>query len=51
LLVCELSSFALEDELEIAVDRGERGPQLVRDRRDELVLQMIELTQPVGQLL
>ena len=37
----------VEDELEVAEDRGERRAQLVRDERDELVLQAVELAQPL----
>jgi hypothetical protein len=37
----------VEDELEVAGDRGQRGAQLVGNERDELVLQAVELAQPV----
>ena len=34
-------------QLDVAADRGQRRAQLVRDERDELVLQPVELAQPV----
>ena len=37
----------LLQQLDVAANRGERRPQLVRDERDELVLQPVELAQPV----
>ena len=37
----------VEQKLEVAADRGQRRPQLVRDERDELVLQPVELAQPL----
>ena len=45
LLVGDLARLAIEHELEVAADRGQRSPELVRDERDELVLQPVELEQ------
>src|SRR6185295_10900002 len=45
LLVGDLARLAIEHELEVAADRGQRSPELVRHERDELVLQSVELEQ------
>ncbi len=45
LLVRDLARLAVEDELEVAADRGQRRAELVRDEGDELVLQVVELEQ------
>ena len=48
------SGSDLEQELDVARDRGQRRPQLVRDARDELVLEVVELDELlvlVGQQL
>ena len=37
----------LEEQLDVAADRGQRRAQLVRDERDELVFEPVELTQAV----
>ena len=39
------AGLAIEDELQVAADRGERCSKLVGDERDELVLQPVELEQ------
>ena len=45
LLLCsELRTF-LEEELDVPANRGERGAELVRDERDELILHAVELAQ------
>ena len=51
LLVRKLVRSGFEDELEVAVDRGERSAKLVRDRRDELILESVEFAQAVCRLL
>ena len=43
----ELGLTSLEQQLEVAADRRQRRPQLVRDERDELVLHPVELAQPL----
>src|SRR4029079_7516768 len=48
LLVAERA--VLLEQLDVAADRGQRSPQLVRDERDELVLHPVELAQLVGVL-
>src|SRR6266511_2747513 len=53
LLVRQRARLLLEDELEVAADRGQRRSELVRDERDELVLEAVELAKPlilVGEL-
>jgi hypothetical protein len=47
LLVGDVSGFAVEDELEVAADGREGCAQLVRHERDELVLELVELEQPL----
>src|SRR5215207_9512560 len=47
LVVAQLTRAAVEEQLEVAADRGQRGPELMRDQRDELVLQPVELTKPL----
>ena len=45
LLVGQVAGLAVEQELGVAPDRRQRRAQLVRDERDELVLQPVELAQ------
>jgi hypothetical protein len=45
LLLGQLPGLAVEHQLEVADDRGDRRSQLVRDRADELVLHPVELEQ------
>src|SRR6266536_1784280 len=45
LLVCQRAGVAVEQQLEVAADRGQRRSHLVRDERDELVPHLVELTQ------
>ena len=44
LLVGQVLRLSVEHELEVAADRREGSAQLVRDERDEFVLQAVELT-------
>ena len=46
LLVGEVAAF-VEQQLEVPADRGEGRPQLVGDERDEVVLEPVELPQPL----
>ena len=50
LFVGELSGFVPDEEIEVAVDRCQGSAELVRDGGDELILQSIEVEQPVGRL-
>ena len=45
LLVGQVSGCSVEHELEVAANRGEGRAELVRDERDELVLQPVELAE------
>ena len=47
LFVSELSGFVPDQQVEVAVDRCQGSAQLVRDRRDELILQPIEVEEPI----
>ncbi len=45
--VLERKLGIVEDELQVAGDRRQRRAQLVRDERDELIFETVELAQPV----
>ena len=47
LLRAELSGPAVQHELQVPVDGRQRGSELVRHERDELVLQPVELSEPL----
>ena len=53
LFVGQRARLLLEHELEVTADRGQRRSELVRDERDELVFEAVELAKPfvlVGEL-
>ena len=41
---------ALEERRDVAADRGQRRPQLVRDRHQEVALHHLDLGEPAGHL-